>query len=52
MATTDMVDWLVTGDGLEPWVAHMIVSFQAKYEVVTVAGTMALRIPKAVLPKL
>ena len=51
MATTDMVDWLVVGYGLEPWAAHMLVSFQAKYEVVTVAGTMALRIPKAVLPK-
>jgi acetamidase/formamidase len=51
MATTDMVDWLVTGYGLEPWAAHMLVSFQAKYDVVTVAGTMALRIPKAVLPK-
>jgi acetamidase/formamidase len=51
MATTDMVDWLVTGYGLEPWVAHMLVSFQAKYEVVTVAGTMALRIPKAAIPK-
>ena len=38
MATTDMVDWLVTGYGLEPWAAHMLVSFQAKYDVVTVAG--------------
>ena len=51
MATSDMVDWLVTGYGLEPWAAHMLVSFQARYDVVTVAGTMALRIPKAALPK-
>ena len=49
MATTDMVDWLVTGYGLEPWAAHVVISFQAKYDVVTVAGTMALRIPKSVL---
>jgi len=41
----------VTGYGLEPSAAHMLVSFQAEYDVVTVAGTMALRIPKAVLPK-
>ncbi|HXB69756.1 MAG TPA: acetamidase/formamidase family protein [Candidatus Acidoferrales bacterium] len=51
MATTDMVDWLVTGYGLEPWAAHVLISFQAKYDVVTVAGTMALRIPKAALRK-
>jgi len=51
LATTDMVDWLVTGYGLEPWAAHVLISFQAKYDVVTVAGTMALRIPKAALRK-
>ena len=51
LATTDMVDWLVTGYGLEPWAAHVLISFQARYDVVTVAGTMALRIPKAQLPK-
>jgi hypothetical protein len=26
MATTDMVDWLVTGYGLEPWAAHVLIS--------------------------
>jgi acetamidase/formamidase len=51
LATTDMVEWLVTGYGMEPSAAHLLVSFQAKYDVVTVAGTMALRIPKAALPK-
>ena len=51
LATTDMVDWLVTGYGLEPWAAHVLISFQARYDVVTVAGTMALRIPKAALKK-
>ena len=51
LATTDIVDWLVTGYGLEPWAAHVLISFQARYDVVTVAGTMALRIPKAALPR-
>jgi acetamidase/formamidase len=50
MATTDMVAWLATDYGLEPWAAHLLVAFQGKYEVVTVAGTMALRIPKRFLP--
>ena len=51
LATTDMVDWLVNGYGLEPAAAHVLISFQAKYDIVTVAGTAALRIPKAALPK-
>ena len=51
LATTDMVDWLVNGYGLEPSAAHVLIAFQAKYDVVTVAGTMALRIPKSVLKR-
>jgi len=50
IATTDMVRWLTKDYGLEPWAAHQMISFQGKYDVVTVAGTMALRIPKKYLP--
>jgi amidase len=49
MATTDMAHWLIDDYKLEPWAAHVLISFQGKYEVVTVAGTMALKIPKSSL---
>ena len=51
MATTDMVRWLSRDYKLEPWAAHLLIAFQGKYDVVTVAGTMALRIPKKYLPR-
>lgn len=50
MATTDMAQWLVEEYGLEPWAAHLLIGYQARYDVVTVAGSMALRIPKRHLP--
>jgi amidase len=50
MATSDMADWLVKDYGLEPWAAHLLIGYQGKYDVVTVAGSMALRIPKERLP--
>jgi len=50
MATTDMVRWLASDYKLEPWAAHLLVAFQGQYDVVTVSGSMALRIPKKYLP--
>ena len=50
MATSDMVRWLTKDYGLEPWAAHLLIGYQGKYDVVTVAGSMALRIPRAALP--
>ena len=50
MATSDMARWLVKDYGLEPWAAHLLIGAQGKYEVVTVAGSMALVIPKKYLP--
>jgi hypothetical protein len=49
MATTDMIRWLTTDYQLEPWAAHQLIGAVGKYDVVTVAGTMALRIPKKYL---
>lgn len=51
LATTDMVEWLANDYQMEPWAAHMLVGFVGKYDVVTVQGTMALRIPKRYLPE-
>lgn len=50
MATSDMASWLVEQYKLEPWAAHLLIGYQGEYEVVTVAGSMALKIPKKVLP--
>src|SRR5262245_16019015 len=50
LATSDMVSWLVADYKLEPWAAHMLIGYQGKYDVVTVAGSMALKIPKKYLP--
>lgn len=51
LATSDMVDWLVADYKMEPWAAHLLIGMEARYDVITVAGSMGLRIPKAVLPK-
>jgi len=51
MATTDMVQYLMTEHGLEEWAAHLLIAFQAKYEVVTARGSMALLIPRSALKK-
>ena len=51
MATSDMVRWLTADYGLEPWAAHLLIGYQGQYDVVTVAGSMALRIPRSRLPK-
>ena len=51
IATSDMVRWLVEEYKLEPWAAHLLVGYQGKYDVITVAGSMALKIPRNVLPR-
>jgi acetamidase/formamidase len=51
LATTDMVQYLVKDYGLEEWAAHLLIAYQGRYDVVTVRGTMALRIPKKLLPR-
>ena len=50
MATTDMASWLEHDYQLEPWAAHILIAMQGKYDVVTVQGSMALKIPKKYLP--
>ena len=50
IATSDMVNWLTTEYGMEPWAAHLLIGAQGKYDVITVAGSVGLRIPRSVLP--
>ena len=50
-ATSDMVAWLVKDYGMEAWAAHLLIGYQGRYNVVTVAGSMALCLPRNRLPK-
>jgi len=50
IATSDMVDWLVQEYKAEPWAAHQLIGNVGQFDVVTVQGSMALRIPRALLP--
>ena len=50
MATSDMANWLAKDYGMEPWAAHLLIGYQGRYDVVTVAGSMAIRIKKDRLP--
>jgi amidase len=50
MATSDMVSWLTSEYKMEPWAAHLLIGYQGEYEIVTVAGSVALKIPKKQLP--
>ena len=51
LATSDMVNWLTTDYKMEPWAAHLLIGYQGRYDVVTVAGSVALKIPKKQLPQ-
>jgi acetamidase/formamidase len=51
LATSDMVRWLTEDYHLEPWAAHVLIGMQAQYRVITVGGSIALLIPKGVLPQ-
>ena len=46
VATSDMVRWLTEDYKLEPWAAHTVIGAIGEYEVVTVAGSLALKIAK------
>ena len=50
MATSDMVRWLVSDYGMEEWTAHMLIGMVGVYDVVTVMGSMALKVPRTSLP--
>jgi amidase len=50
LATTDMINWLTSDYRLEPWAAHLLIGYQGQYDIVTVAGSVALKIPKKQLP--
>jgi acetamidase/formamidase len=51
VATSDMVAWLTKDYGMEPWAAHQLIGMVGRYDVVTVLGSVALRVPRAHLPE-
>ncbi|MEP7362675.1 MAG: acetamidase/formamidase family protein [Acidobacteriota bacterium] len=50
LATSDMVDWLVKDYKMEPWAAHLLISYAGRYDVITVGGSVGLRLPRSSLP--
>ena len=50
MATSDMVNWLTSEYKMEPWAAHLLIGYQGRYDIVTVAGSVGLKLPKTQLP--
>lgn len=51
IATRDMLGWLVEEQGTTAAEAHLLIGMQARYDVLTLGGSMALRIPKRFLPR-
>lgn len=49
LANADMLAWLVNDYHLPAWEAHQIIGMQARYDFLSFAGAVALRIPKAAL---
>jgi acetamidase/formamidase len=49
IATRDMLRWLVQDYGIAAWEAHLLVGMQARYDIASLAGTAACRMPVAAL---
>jgi acetamidase/formamidase len=52
MATRDMLAWLVKDHGVEPWEAHLLLGVAGRYDLITLGGSVGVRIPRAALPSL
>jgi acetamidase/formamidase len=49
LATIDMLRWLIEDFGYTASEAHLLLGMQAKYDVITLGGSVGLRVPKRVL---
>lgn len=52
LASADMIDWLVTSYGLSARQAHLLVGMKARFDILSMAGAVALRLEKAAIPVL
>jgi acetamidase/formamidase len=50
-ASSGMLRWLQEDYHLDAVTAHMLIGYQGQYEVITVGGSMALKLAKSVIPK-
>ena len=50
VATSDMVRWLTEDYKFEPWAAHSMIGAVGEYEVITVAGSVGLKVARKHLP--
>jgi acetamidase/formamidase len=46
IATMDMLRWLVGGRGLTAGEAHLSLGMQARYDIISFAGSVGVRMPK------
>jgi hypothetical protein len=51
VTTSDMAEWLARDSKLELWATRLLVGYQGRYDIVTVAGSVALRIPRQPLER-
>jgi len=51
IATSEMITWLIEDYKMKPSATHLLIGMVAKYEVITVAGSVGLKIMKKYLPK-
>ncbi len=49
IATADMLRWLVEDYRYTPTEAHLLLGVQAKYDIITLGGSVGVRVPKRVL---
>lgn len=50
IATTDMIRWLTGEYKMDSRLGQLLVAFQGKYDVITIGGSVGLKIPKRYLP--
>lgn len=51
IATRDMLRWLTGDQGLSAQEAHLLIGIRARYDVITLGGSVGLRIARSDLPK-
>lgn len=51
LATADLVNWLVSGYGLTVREAHLLLGMKARFDVLSPAGAIAIRVEKSALPR-
>ena len=51
IATRDMLRWLIDEHGLSAQEAHLLIGMRARYDLITLGGSVGLRIARRDLPR-